>query len=508
MKSTLEKRTLNSTLAGGLFFILTFIQSIVLVPLFLKYWGDEKYGVWISLFAFVELMRTFDLGHQSFVGNEFQKLYHNDKPTAKFLLGGSVRIGILLGFLELLLFLIIAILGYTSEILGLSEGLEIKLINWGIFSFLLSWWLAGSVSGILIKVILPLGLYAQTILISLIMKIAEITIIVFVITQNFSILTLCICLSIAQFLYSLGILFYIKHAMTDFFPWWEKGSWKIGFKNLWKSLVLTINGFLEKMNTNGLIILISNTFSAATVPIFTTVRTLSNVVSSLTNLIMNPLLPELIKFHSKKEGDKIKQVIETNWLVSGVIVNVPFVILVPIVEWLYALWTQDKLEFDPVLFFFLTLSVSVINFGRSLTYYLMGINHLRALAIITGVRFIIVFGFSLSFLNIMGLEAAGLALLIAEVFSSILIPYFFSSKELENFQVRIPFLSVLIGLGPLLTISLYYYVSYVELIPPISLCVITLLVLSIFFSIQWIRLDYEVKSRLLSLLRLNRFFKR
>ena len=111
--------------------------------------------------------------------------------------------------------------------------------------------------------------------------------------------------------------------------------------------------------------------SAAVIPIFVTIRTLTNTITQFTNIILNPLAPELIRFHALKDGKKISQVIETNWLITNIIVNIPFLIIVPFVEQLYNIWTNDKLTFDKTLFFTLAVSVSIISFGRSLITYLV-----------------------------------------------------------------------------------------------------------------------------------------
>ena len=110
MTKSIEKRTLESTISGGLLFFISFVQSIVLVPFFLKYWGNEKYSLWITLFAFVNLMRTLDTGHQNYIGNEFNKLFHINKIEAKKLLGSSFKVAYFIGGLELIIYLFILFL--------------------------------------------------------------------------------------------------------------------------------------------------------------------------------------------------------------------------------------------------------------------------------------------------------------------------------------------------------------------------------------------------------------
>jgi O-antigen/teichoic acid export membrane protein len=484
-------------------FLLLVVYSIILVPIFLKYWGEEKYGIWISIFAFVSLMRTIDLGHQNYIGNEFNRLYHQDKAKAIKLMGSSFRIAFLLGFIELSFFGAAIVTGIYLNLLGLDHELGDYNIRNGILAFLLMWWLVGSVGGIIFRLVLPLGKYAFTVYMAIIFKIGEILVLVLSAICNLDIFHICLSLAIFQFIYSLFVFHAIYKIIPDILSKWRAGNWRLGFTSLQKSLVLTLNGFLEQLNLNGTILLVSNFLSLAIVPVFTTIRTLSNTVTQLTNLITNPLQPELIRYHSVGEGRKIRQVIETNWLVSGIIVNIPFILLIPFVNWLYEVWTNSQLEFDLYLYYYLTLSVAAVNYGRSLYYYLVGINHLKAITIIALTRTLSIFGLAIPLVPYLGLSAVGLAVLIAEFLSSILLPLKYANRELLELGNKLSGLSIFLGGLPLLVLSIFYVVSIQAWLNIYILMMCTLMILSAIFYWQWIRIDQEVKKRLLSLINIR-----
>src|SRR5256885_14110719 len=62
-------RLVRGTDASGLNQAISGLQSIVLVPLFLRAWGTETYGQWVALTALVGYLSLLDLGGQSYVGN-------------------------------------------------------------------------------------------------------------------------------------------------------------------------------------------------------------------------------------------------------------------------------------------------------------------------------------------------------------------------------------------------------------------------------------------------------
>src|SRR5437867_7541300 len=45
-------------------------QTLALVPILLKYWGNANYGLWLALLAGFNLLQSLDLGHQNYVGNQ------------------------------------------------------------------------------------------------------------------------------------------------------------------------------------------------------------------------------------------------------------------------------------------------------------------------------------------------------------------------------------------------------------------------------------------------------
>lgn len=484
-------------------FLLSFVYSIVLVPIFLKYWGEEKYGIWISIFAFVSLMRTVDLGHQNYIGNEFNRLYHQNKEKAIELMGSSLRMAFLLGFIELLFFLVAVCTGIYLDLLGLENELGNNNARNGILVFLLMWWLVGSIGGIIVRLVLPLGKYAHTVYLGVVLKVGEIMILVLSAIFDLDIFYICLSLASFQFFYSLFVYYAVYRLIPDILSKWRAGSWKLGMTNFWRSLVLTMNGFLEQMNVNGTILLVSSFLSLAIVPVFTTIRTLSNTVTQLTNLIINPLQPELIRYHALGDGWKIKQVVEANWLVSGMIVNVLFVLLTPFVNWLYSFWTNGQLELNWALFYFLTLSVAVINYGRSLYYYLAGINHLQAISVISLSRTLTVFGLAIPLIASFGLSAIGLAILCAELFSSVLIPVWYANRELARLNSKLSKRSIILGGMPVIILSLFYSLNFEASVNIFLLVILTLASLTMIFYWQWRRIDEEVKQRLLSLVNIS-----
>ena len=91
----------------------------------LKYWGSEKYGVWLALYASFILLQSLDIGHINYIGNKINVTYHTDKNELGRTLASSLVIAILIGFVQILLVLIIIIFNFLPNLLGI----EINILN-------------------------------------------------------------------------------------------------------------------------------------------------------------------------------------------------------------------------------------------------------------------------------------------------------------------------------------------------------------------------------------------
>lgn len=493
-KKPIEKRALDSTIAGAILFVISFVQSIILVPFFLHYWGSERYSIWLTLYAFVNLMRTLDTGHQNYIGNEFNKLFHSNIGMAKSLLASSFKVSYLLGLFELLIYLFILFLGYQESIVGIN-GEKFK-VSFGIICFLVMWLLVGSAGGILVKIIMPLGKYSRSLYLSIIIKVFETLAIAICVWFDSSINTLCIVLSLGWLFYTLYIFYDIKKLMPEFFPWWKGGSMKEGFSNLGKSFILTVNGFIEQFSLNGILVFIASIVGVLKVPAFTTLRTIGNTFTQATTIVLNPLIPDLIRFHVKGEYDKISTIIVANWFISGLIVNLPLLLLTPFIAPLFNWWTKGLVAFDLVLYLTITLSISLVNYGKTFVVYLTGINNLRALTVITFSRFAIVFLLGLPLLRAYGLRSLGWSFLLAEIVSSVIIPFLFVKMQMSREGVHFTRKELGLSLLPVLLLATYYLLFYY--FQGLLLATVFALLLILVLWLQWKSLSENVRARLLS----------
>ncbi len=505
MLKTLESRTLKSIFWGFILFVLNFAQNIVLVPFFLQNWGQEKYGLWISIFSLITLVKTIDLGHQNFVGNELTKLFFINPDQTKKLLNSSIVISLFLGFFELIIFIFSYYLFTPKTISGINNLIfDDPAFDFYLILFVSVFTIFGSIGGILVRILLPLGLFDRMIQFTIVYKLFEILILSLSIIFYLKISIIFLSYSALNFIYSLFVFIYTKKILPSYYPWWRDIDIFLGLRNLLKSLILTLNAFVEQFNTSGLVLLILNYIGMSYVTLFSAIRTSTNIVLQITSLIINPLAPELLKFSSLDEQDKILKLFDTNCIFSGILVNFSFLIVLPFVHYLFSWWTKGQLFFDFHLYLCLTIGVLFINFGKSYLTFLSSSNALKEITIITYLRIILTFGFSSLLIAKYHLLGIGYSIVIGELFCSLILPFYFVAHRLKlTFRIFIKRIQI-IGLFQIIFIIFINYTFLNYNLISLILYFFTFLFLLFTSFMQWKSLDRNIKNRINILLKESR----
>lgn len=419
------------------------------MPILLIHWGKEKYGIWITVSSFYTLVQVLDIGHQNYIGNEFIKLFHQNKQAAKQLISSSIVMSVLIGLFEIIFVLLVISFSRLHELLGVSaHTANNEQLNLSVFVLVATWVLVGSVGGILVRMIIPLGLMATFIHFGTVIRVLLLAILVVGGYFNLTIFQICLINSIIVIGYNLCLFLYVKIKLPEFFPWWQGYNFKLGLSNWMKSLVLTINTILDQLSNNGLIILISRFLGATFVPLFSTQRTVANVSQQGVSLFVQPVQPELIKYHVTNNGKLLKHTLFISWIFLLGIINVFITISIPFIPAVFKLWTQNQLIYNEALMLLLIASSAITCFSRILFVYLSGINDLKSISVITTLRFVVLFSILLVFLKTFGLIALGIGLLVSE--SLVLaVAFFLTNTQLRKISSTLSALDVIRYVTPL-----------------------------------------------------------
>ena len=115
-----ESRAAKVAFASGLSMFLSVALQLLSVPVCLRYWGNETYGIWLALYSLFNMLRTLDAGYSAYVGNELNLLYHRDQDALRKTLASGIAGATVLGAGQLAATVAIAATGWLPELLGVT----------------------------------------------------------------------------------------------------------------------------------------------------------------------------------------------------------------------------------------------------------------------------------------------------------------------------------------------------------------------------------------------------
>lgn len=399
----------------------TLMAQLALVPIYLSYWSVEVYGVWIALYALVDMLSTVDVGHQNFVGFEFLRLGKEDRRVLSRYLCSGAGVALGLGLLQVLAIALLFTTGAVGSMLDETVDLSETVIHEaGIVLLLLStsWMICGSLGGLLGRLLAVFGYYPRTSWWQVWGGLVKLIAPTIAVVLGAGLLTTGIVAA------STNVLFHIPF-FADMIRLLKKEnityqfSWTLGLKNFSLSLALSAKGLLESARQQGVRLVLAPLAGATQMVAFATMRTGANAALQGLNTVANPLMPELMRFLHQRDQSRSEAAFGTVWIVVVAIMAPSVVVLQLVIEPLYTLWTKGKMAFDPWLFAILSLSVLVYAVAQPAIAVVRGNNLLKPQLVLSGIASIIVVGGMFVLVPRIGIVGAGIALLTAEIVAAV-----------------------------------------------------------------------------------------
>lgn len=507
-RNGVEHRAARVSLVTGLSTLLSVGFQLISVPICLKYWGKETYGSWLALYAAFMLVRSLDTGFVSYVGNKLNTLYHQDQNALREHLASALAGIAVIGALQLSIGVaaifsdgIVLLLGVTS---GAATDHRSSL---ALLVLISTWALSGSYLGIVHRLLIPTGMMYQAAWWSMGFQVSQFTGIILAAMLHFDMLQTSLLFAFVQFSIYLASAIYIRRKLPAYYPWWRGGRPRTGIKDLGLSMWLTASNLIQQGSTNGTVILVSALSGPAAVPVFTTVRTLANFWTNVTNVLTTPLLPDIVRYHATGEGHKIVTLSEAYWVLVGTAVNLGVLIAYPLIKPMYGYWTAHAVALDKSLLCLLLASVVVTNAGGLITLYLNGINSLRILLAASVIRGILSLGVGGFLFYYFGLTGLGMGILGGELLALFVMGHYIVRRELFRQGISL----ALRSLAPITvsTISVLLFLMSDGFGFPLAQYVYPVALLGVVSAALWgwSRLEHGVRTRLVRMLK-NRFTRK
>jgi O-antigen/teichoic acid export membrane protein len=488
------------TLVTGLSTVVSICLQLASVPICLHYWGKETYGAWLAVFAAFTLMRALDGGYISYVGNKLNLQYHQDTQSLRQTLASAIWGIVTLGALQLLVVAVLSAAGRLSQITGLDDGEpDGKDAILALLVLVSTWVLTGAYLGVVHRLLIPTGLMYQAAWWALLFQAFQFFALMLAAFHQLSLFHTALLFGLTQAVIYLASALYIRRKLPAYAPWLRDNRPAIGYRDLIKSLPLTLSGVLQNAGSNGLVLVVSSLAGPMAVPLYATARTLSNLWSTLVNILTSPLLPDVVRFHAKAEGQKLATLQEAHWLVIGSLVNISILAAYPFLEPVYTLWTAKHLTLDKPLLGLLLAAVSISSLGYLMNTYLSGVNNLSYVVSTSATRAVLAVALSATLLPYVGLVGVGIAIAVSETVILLITTLIFFRRALAQLHTALPTAAYVYAGASALVTSTYVIVDGFSVIDSKGVYWLALASVAFLSLLGWKNLDPEIQVRIRTL---------
>lgn len=420
LTSGVAKRTF---LGSGLTILaqgITVLQHVVLVPLFLSAWGKLSYGEWLTIYAFVGYLPLLDMGVLNYVGNRLAQSYSKgDLEEYNKIFQSSLRLYLTIVILSSPVFIIFTFLFPFTSLLNFAVTNETVV---KITCFILGEYaLFGIPSNILIGLYRSLGEYPRQAILLAIRQILLISFLVGALLLRGGFMLVAAVNFIPLVCLVAFILFDINRRHPEISFGFSCASWSYAFKFIGPSLLFLAITFANILRNHGSFLVVNSILGAAAVAIFSIHRTLANFIYQIVSSITHALWPELTAIYTREEFGRAQQAL-------GFLVKFSLFISFSFVVFLYFsgrsiinIWTQNRVEFQPVLWLTFLIYLPLNVFWESIAIFQISTNKHKKYAlakIFSAISGIIL---SVFLTKIWGLAGLIVALIIVE--SLICLPF-------------------------------------------------------------------------------------
>ena len=505
-RSTVQSRLFSGGAIALISQMLNIGQSVFMVPLILRFWDQETYGIWTALIATQALFSCLDQGHQAYLGAAFNLQAPQSAAVLRETLGSAVKFTLIFGAIEVLVVALLGSCGALAPLSGITHNVAgLYLVNLSLLVLIINNVITGSLGGILVRLYTTYSRFVRASWWGIALRLLLFLGTVGTIALGGGIFAVCAVTTVIHILVSTAILIDLRKLFPQLYPWWDCGNLRIGAKNFFHSTSLTVSFFLEQASFNGVTLLVTDRLGPAIVPLFTTMRSIASLVYQGGGLVLQPLLPDLARYHVNKEPGKITAYIQAYWFAAAIGVALALA-LAPWAEAAYLTWTRHKFVFSWTLFICLFWSAASRIFQTPLVFYFAATNALREQFIISLGRTLVVVIGAMLLLPSFGITGAGLALVCADVFVGLPLTLFMMDRDSRGSAVKLEAGPIFYGVAPTVVVGVVAVLTWNETGAALRwiVCGGCLALLALATGL-WRSLPRDVHQRALSLLGLLKF---
>jgi O-antigen/teichoic acid export membrane protein len=460
------KRLLKGIGANFLGQFINLASRFLLVPLFLLAWGANLYGEWLLLSSMVAYLTLSDMGGATYIGNRMTQAFANrDHELFRQVLHTGLALFLAIPLVVFIVFITLIFFFNPAAILHItqtSHRVVILVLALLAFQFVIS-----LPQGILIRVYFAAEMLPRGVMLLNFMQFLSLSLVAGGLWLRWGMVPIALLQIIPYGLVAVTALYDLNRKFPQFRVFSLKGAdFSFGLSFIKPSLHFFLIQISQAFSVQGIVLVVGMVLGPVQVVLFSTIRTLVNLIRSFFEQVSHAAWPEMTRLDAQQDMDKflaLFRVILRTTLVASILFMTIFHFFG---GFIYHFWLRKTVPFEqPVMDLFLIYMAQFI-FWLICTHPLLATNRHQTLAKVLFVSSILTIG--LAYLGgqhlglpgiILGMIIAGLILpfwLVPYLLSGYL-PYFsfrFFATELVPYIGSLVIIAVIPWLAPVVFLLL------------------------------------------------------
>ncbi|GAK41111.1 hypothetical protein TCA2_3602 [Paenibacillus sp. TCA20] len=440
--------------------ILNMLSKLAIVPLFIYSWGTQLYGEWLLVSSFVSYLALTDMGATNYVINKLtQKYAEGDLKEYNHVAQTGIRIFLLLPIIILMLALIMVLVIPFENIFNMQliSGLQLDVILL-LFGFQVA---VSLFSGYIIGIYRTIGLYSRGIMLSNLSLLTQFVLTVTILVLKGNIFAIISCQIIPIIIIMFFAIYDLKDRIQLDLLLISKKSFLFNKNDIsfmasffYPSLNFLFIQISQIVMLQAPVLIVGALFGPAQVVVFSTLRTIVNIVRQVLGIMINSAKPEITRLDILNKDNELSLLV-VNIMKFSIKIGALFGIIFHLFGfYIYRLWINEA-TYDPEVMDLFMVNTLILIYWFSFADILMAINKHKKLSFILLISSMVslIFCYGGSYF-IGSLEGAVLGLIIADL----ILPLWLVPKLVLNYKpllnVKDVFINFALILAYIIVISL------------------------------------------------------
>jgi O-antigen/teichoic acid export membrane protein len=360
--------------------LLNFVSKILLTPLFLQAWGVNIYGEWLLLSSFVAYLSLTDMGGQLYIINRLTQAYaKNDIPLFRQILHTGLALFLVMPMTVFLLFVVTILCFPVLSFLRISEAEQhVAILVLAILSFQ---FIISLPQGILLGIYRAVGMLPRGVMLGNLLLLLQLVLV----SGGLWLGSRMVGIAILQIIPFFLIAAFAIHELNRNFPQFQLLSLKTAKLSIAKTFIKPSLHFFsiqlaQMFSIQGTVLIVGMMLNPVQVVVFSTIRTMVNVMKQMLSIITHSAWPEMTRLDAEQHINQLyiffRAILRSTMLIALVFIAIFYFFG----EAIYYLWLGNTVKYQHTVMYLFLIYLFQLIFWTSCSHVLMATNNHHTLA--------------------------------------------------------------------------------------------------------------------------------